>query len=239
MKAFAQCGLAALALLAPPAPGVAVALSSKADAVVAASKRATGGSAWDRLQGCYEEGTHQDGSVAYKTWFSVRRYGLRVESRNDDATRTMGFNGKVSWQAGSGAVNVRADGDPLKEAILTTYISNNGFFFPDRFPADFRYVREASEGDRTFDVLEIAPAGGRPVEAWFDRGTHLLRRIVDSRGTPPVKVEASDYRRVNDLTIAFSFTVTGPDGKVLDRGAVTSLSCGAIDDALFDPPKAG
>jgi hypothetical protein len=238
MKSVVRYGLAILALLACSNPGRTRAPASRADAVVAASKRASGGSAWDRLQGCYEEGTHAGGSITYKTWFSVRRYGMRVESRRGGSTRTMGFNGKASWQTNdTGGVDVRSDADALKEAIVTAYLSNNGFFFPKRFPATFKYVREAAEPGRTFDVLEIAPRGGRPVEFWFDRSTHLLQRVVDNQGTPPVKVEAGDYRRVGNLTVAFSLTVFGPDGNVLDRGAVTSLSCRSVDAASFDPPK--
>ena len=29
-----------------------------------------------------------------------------------------------------------------------------------------------------FDVIEIAPTGGRPLEVWFDVRTHLIQRVV-------------------------------------------------------------
>ncbi|HEX8668916.1 MAG TPA: hypothetical protein VF727_11170 [Allosphingosinicella sp.] len=238
MRIAGPLAYVSLLLLGCEAPGEKQAVPFRAAAVVAASKAATGGSAWDRLDGCYEEGTHADGAIPYKTWFSFRRYGMRVESRRGDATRAMGFNGKASWQAaGEGAAQVGSEPEALQEAIVTAYLTNNGFYFPDRFPARFRHAREAVEGGRIFDVVEIAPEGGRPLQFWFDRSTRLIDRVVDTRGTPPVTVKAGDYRRVGGVTVAFALTVVAPDGKEIDRGRVTSLRCGSVDEALFDPPR--
>ncbi len=58
------------------------------------------------------------------------------------------------------------------------------------------------------------------------------------QGTPPVTVEASDYRTVGGLTAAYRLVVSGPDGKTVDTLALTSFRCGPIDSAIFDPPKA-
>ena len=228
--------LAALALAGCAHP-VATSPQSRADAVLAASKLASGGEVWDAPQGCVETGTHADGAVTYKTWFNLRRYGMRVESERAGSKRVMGFNGAVSWMVDpAGKVLLRNDVDSLKEAINTAYLSNNSFFFPDRFPADFKYLREAAEGGVTFDVVEVTPRGGRPMELWFDRRSHLLARVVDTLGKPPVTVTAGDYRRIDNMAVAFALDVSGPDGKVVDRGRVTSISCGAIDEKLFDPP---
>ncbi len=211
---------------------------SKAAAVVAASKRATGGKAWDAVQGCHEEGTRADGAITYTTRFSLTHYGMRIDSQRGGNTRSMGFDGKSAWQSMGGKTAVSADPDSVKEAILTDYLSINGFFFPDRFPATFRYLREASEAGDRFDVLEITPVGARPLEIWFDRRSHLIRRVVDTRGTPPVTVEASDYRTVGGLTVAYKLITLGPNGEIADTGAVTSFRCGPIDNRIFDPPAA-
>ena len=231
--------VAVIALLASADPGRAQAPPSRAEAVVAASKQATGGSAWDELQGCYEEGTYAGGGIAYRTWFRLTGYGIRVESRSDGVTRTIGFNGNASWRTdGAGGVDVRTDADGLREAITTAYLSSNGFFFPERFRASFGYARQAEHGGRSFDVVEITPAGGRPLDYWFDRDTHFLGRVVDRRGTMPVTVEAGDYRRAGNVAVAFSLDMIGPDGAIANRGVLTALSCGPVDAALFDPPAA-
>ncbi len=210
----------------------------KAKAVIAASKHATGGTAWDKPEGCVERGTHADGAVSYLTRFSLRTYGMRTDDDRGGKVRSMGFDGKVRWQAaGSGPAETSADRASIQEAIVTNYLSINGFFFPDRFPATFRYVRAASEGGRRFDIVEITPKKGRPLQIWFDRQTHLIRRVVDIQAVPAVRVEASDYRLgANGLIVAHRLDVYGPDGSIIDRGVVTSFQCGLIDRAIFAPP---
>lgn len=213
------------------------AATTKAEAVIAAAKLATGGTAWDKPQGCFEEGTHGDGSIVYRTRFSLHGYGMRVDSARGSNNRAMGFNGKARWQtAPDGKVVATSDPASLQEAIVTNYLSANGFFFPDRFPAKVEYLRSAKDGDRQFDVIEITPDGGRALEIWFDRLTHLIQRVVDTHGSPAVRVEASDYRRVNGLTVAYKLDVHGPDGALADRGALTAFRCGDIDSAVFAPP---
>lgn len=236
MKKIGRSVVAIVALAASSAVGAARPAPS-AERVIAAAKLASGGAAWDAARGCAEEGTRADGAVPYRTWFSLRHYGIRIESQRGDSTQAIGFNGTVSWQKkGSGRADVRTDGEAVKEAVVTAYLSNNGFFFPKRFPASFAYVRQAADRDRQFDVIEITPVGGRSLEVWFDRATHLIGRVVDGHGPQAVTVEAEDYRRVGKVTIAFGLRVVGPDGTVLDKGRVTSFRCGAIDEALFDPP---
>lgn len=229
-------------LLCPAAAGIGEARTPlpKAEAIVAAAKRATGGAAWDRPQGCVERGTHADGAVTYLTRFSLRDYGMRTDGERGGTTRSMGFDGKVRWQAiGPGTVEIGADAASVQEAIVTNYLSVNGFFFPDRFPASFDSVRSATEGARRFDVVAITPRGGRPLEIWFDGYTHLIRRVVDTLGSPAIRVEAGDYRRgAGGLMVAYRLEVFGPDGAVMDRGAVASFRCGPIDRAVFAPPTA-
>lgn len=234
---FAYWAFAAAATFAAPA---AAQPPGRAEAIVAAFRGATGGNAWDRLDGCHEQGSH-GGGISYQTWFSVRRYGMRLESRRGDGpTRISAFNGETSWQDdGAGGIAIRRDAETLREAITTAYVSSNGFFFPDRFPAVFRYLREDRNGGRAFDVVEIVPRGGHALDYWFDRETHLLRRVVDRRQpAAPVTVEADDYRRSGEVSVAFNINVLAPDGRVADRGLLTALTCHSSDAALYDPPSA-
>ncbi len=220
--------------------GEARSRTSRAETVIAASKRATGGAAWDRPQGCVERGTHADGAISYLTRFSLRGYGMRTDGDRGGTVRSMGFDGRTRWQsAGPDKVEAGSDAASMQEGIVTNYLSINGFFFPDRFPASFEYVRSATEGARQFDVLAITPRGGRPLEVWFDRRTHLIQRVVDTQGTPAVRVEAGDYRRgAGGLTVAYRLDVFGPDGSVMDRGRVASFRCGQVDPTVFSPPMA-
>jgi hypothetical protein len=228
--------LLALALMLLPAGcASAPAEAPSAAAVLAAAKAASGGAAWDRIEGLTERGSH--GGMAYRTWIDFRRRGMRMESGEGEATRVHGYDGETDWTArGAGPALPSRDPAALRETITTFYFSNNGYFFPDRFPAATRYLREQADGNRRFDAIEVAPQGGRPVELWFDKASHLLARIVDRTGSPPVAISASDYRRVSGVMVAFGATVRTMDGTIVDEGRIDSIEYGPVDPRLFDPP---
>lgn len=116
--------------------------------------------------------------------------------------------------------------------MATAYVSMNGFFFPERFPAKADYLRD----EAGFQVVRLEPQGGRSVELWFDASTHLLARIVDAAGPQPVTVSLSDYRKVGDVLIAFRAVVTGPNGVVLDEGKVSTVEHRPVERSVFAPP---
>lgn len=219
--------LAAMAALAWP--HLAFAAPTAAE-VLAAAKAASGGKAWDALTGSYEKGAH--GPVTYETWLDFRAYGMRMASVTPKGSQEQGFDGAVAWRrAGDGPPQISRDPAALREATITAYVSANGFFFPERFPAQADYLRQ----EAGFDVVRVEPKGGRPVELWFDATTRLLGRIVDPAGPRPVTVSLSDYRKVGDVLIAFRAVVTGPNGDVLDEGTVGAVEHHPVDRSLFAP----
>lgn len=224
--------LAAALVLLPPAVAAAQ-VTPDAARVLAEAKAASGGAAWDRLAGSWERGTH--GPVRYETSLDFRRLAFRFENTVAGQVRVHAFDGAQVWDAAPGEP-VKASRDPaaVREAITTAFVSNNGYFFPERFPA--RATLKPGV-DAAFDVVEIEPAGGRAFELWFDRRTHLPMRLVDRTGAPPVTVEVSDYRRVGDVRVAFRATVKSLDGKVLDNGVVEAVEHRAIPASAFKPPK--
>lgn len=228
--------LAAIALFLALS-GASLAEPPSAAAVIAAAKAASGGAAWDGLAGVTERGAHA--GMPYRTWLSFTGYGMRMENGEGAAARVQGFNGRVAWRAqGGGAAAATQDPAMLREAITTDFVSNNGYFFPDRFPATSRWLREEAEAGHRFDVLEIVPAGGRAAEYWFDQASHLLTRVVDRTGTPAVSVEVSDFRRIGGVLAAFRLVVRTMDGTIVDEGQVEWVAYGPVDPALFDPPQA-
>ncbi|MGA0606449.1 hypothetical protein ACO2Q0_10655 [Phenylobacterium sp. VNQ135] len=160
---------AALSLLAPAAALGQV--SPDAARVLAQARSASGGAAWDRLTGSWERGTH--GPVRYETALDFRRLAFRFENTVAGQVRVHAFDGEQVWDAAPGqAPKVSRDPEAVREAITTAYVSNNGHFFPQRFPS--RAVLRIGV-DPAFDVVEIEPAGGRAFELWFDRKTALPR----------------------------------------------------------------
>jgi hypothetical protein len=233
-----QSKLVTASLIALAAGSSTASPASKAQAVINASKMATGGAAWDKLQAADEVGTRGDGTQPYRTWLNFLAYGMRNESHRGDAVMTQGFNGSSVWRRGpDGKVAMMSDGKARVEAILTAYISNNGYYFPRRFPATFRYVRRADESGRASDVIEITPSKSRPFEIWFDQNNRQVWRIIDRGNGPPITVEASDYRSTGGVLVPYMLTVTGPDGTIIDRATVKSVTFGPVDTSLFDPAK--
>lgn len=205
----------------------------RAVAVVNASKAATGGSAWDGLEGAYETGEHS--GAPYRTWLDFRGYGMRNENRRGASTVTMGYNGVVAWRISGNETTQMTDAAALSEARTTAYISNSGFFLPDRFKASFKYLRRAKDKKLRFDVIEVIPEGGRSFEMWFDRKSHLLTRIIDTAGSQPTTVTASDYRWVDGIRSPFRFVVTDGSGTVVNEGKVLTVSFRPVSRAVFEP----
>ena len=205
----------------------------KAVAVIKASKAATGGAEWDKLEGVYETGEHS--GAPYRTWLDFRGYGMRNENRRGASTVTMGYNGLVAWRISDSETIRMTDAAALSEARTTAYLSNNGFFFPDRFNASLKYLRRAKEKAAQFDVIEAIPDGGRGFEMWFDRKSHLLSRIIDTAGTQRITVTASDYRWIDGIRGPFRFVVTDGSGTVVNEGKVLTVIFRPVSRAVFEP----
>ena len=209
MTKSAKAMLALLTFLGVADVGEARVPASKAEAIIAASKRATGGTAWDKPQGCFEEGTHADGAIVYRTRFSLLDYGMRIDSERGSNTRSMGFNGKARWQAaGSAKVDVRSD--RIRPCVHRHQLSQHQrVLLPRSLPSHDEASSTAREADRRFDVIEITPEGGRSLEIWFDSRTHLIQRVVDDHGTPPVRVEAATTAALVGSQLPTSWTYSG------------------------------
>lgn len=220
-----------LACATPTRPG---ANDSQARAVLAASKAATGGAAWDAMTGVAEEGEHS--GVAYQTRLDFHAYGMRVDSSQEGAPATVGYNGDVAWRSIGGRTMATTDAAIVAERRQSAYISMNGYYFPERFPARFTFLGGEREGHRVYDVIRAEPEGARGIDLWFDAQTHFLARMVDYSGAPPVTVTVSDYRDIGGVQFAFTGVITDASGKVVDTMQVKSMKPTTISRAVFDPP---
>jgi hypothetical protein len=233
MSIFLKLGLAGMMLVASAGPAAAPPQSDpKAAQILEQSKAASGGAAWDRLEGSYEEGVHN--GRPYRTWMDFRAYGRRVEGQAGASRMAMGYDGSIAWRRIGDELKVLNDQAALSEARISAFVSNNSFFFPERFAASTKYVRRARDGAREYDVVETKPEGARAVRLWFDGSTHLLARIEDFAGTPALTVTISDYRPVQGVLVAFKGEVTDASGKVIDRGTVNKVVHGPVSRQMFE-----
>ena len=214
--------------------GWAVEKSPTAEAVLAAAKRASGGNAWDKLPGLQLKG--EGGGARFTMWFDLHDYGQRMELEKDGKPMEQGYNGQSSWTTVAGKTTLEKDPRNLALARNGAYFGSTGYFFPTRFKAAFKYLRLEHEGAASFDVIEVTPEGGIPVELWFDRKTRLLDRYMDRAGPQVIKIAQLDYRWAAGVRIPFRARITDPSGKVLEEGRSDHAASAAIDRKQFDPP---
>lgn len=211
-------------------------------AIVATFRAATGGAAWDNVNGLYRTDTRS--GLTFLTWVDLRRPAMRTESQGSGDRRVEAYNGRDVWWRGGPFDNFNS-GMGVSRALLDQYqartdafIAAQGYFFPDRFPFSARWIREEREGGALFDVVEIAPDGGFVRDYWFDRANGLLARITVPDDPQALRVELGDYRAVGPVRIAHARTVRSSRGYVLDRGRLQRLEFRTIPARTFEPGAA-
>lgn len=216
--------------------GLAAGTADPAQAVLAAAKAATGGTAWDRITGWHERG-HHDGA-SYDTLLDFRRWGYRFATTRDGKTRVNGFNGSVVWNQGpDGKVTTKRDAASLADARQSAYVSTFAFLRPDRFPARFEYLGVQADGAASFDVIRVTPQGVAPMEIWVDRKTHLFTRFIDRSRPRPVTARLSDFRQVGGIRQPFRLEISDGDPAHAQTGVVDSVVLEPVARSMFDPPN--
>jgi hypothetical protein len=232
--------LAALVAAALSAGGVANAQSSPAaQRVLDRARAASGGAGWNLLRGLHEIG--QEGGTRYERWLDPIRYGARTETQTPAGKHVQAYNGAGEWRIlVSGALTGSVDPAVLAQVRSDAFFGAYAYFYPSRFDLLGTHLGVRQKQGRPFEVLRIQPAGGKPRELWFDRGTGLLGLMVDGAGPRPVTVELSDYRRVGPVLIPFRATTYGGDLSRPQERVLERIDFPAADRSMFSlpPPKA-
>lgn len=210
----AVAGLAALAGCATAEPDPA----TQARKLMAQAKIAAGGARLDRATTYYSRGTRvRDGRIngVYEEWGDYRTMAFTNVETFEGVTSTGGFDGKTGWRLGpDGKALIIANPQQLAGTKLSGYLDVQGYFFPDRFPAQFTYagVREA-EG-RRYDVVVVTPAGGNPIDLWLEPRTHLLTRLTGKLGPASIRGDITQYQTIDGLKVMRTAlqTMTAPSG---------------------------
>ena len=212
----AVAGLATLAGCATAEPDPA----TQATKLMAEAKVAAGGARLDKATTYYSSGTLvRDGAIngVYEEWGDYRTMAFTHVETFAGVTSTGGFDGKTGWRLGPGGKVL------LAGTKLSGYLDVQGYFFPDRFPAQFTYagVREA-EG-RHYDVVVVTPAGGNPIDLWLDPRTHLLQRLTGKLGATTVQGDVTQYQTIDGLKVIRTAlqTTTAPSGAHTESQSVS------------------
>ncbi len=232
-----KCRPIAFVVIAVLFSGEAQAADSEsiADKILTEAKSASGGSAWDRIRGWHETGLHN--GARYDTWLNPIRYGMAYRQTRDGKTSWSGFDGVAAWARGpDGVVHIDRDANAVSGARQTAYLSINGFFFRNRFPATAVFVGERMASGRRVDVLNITPKGCKPLEVWFDHETHLMAAAVDRSGTAAIVATGSDYHRVGGLMVPFHISVSDGTPQHHQDARLIGVNFAPADLSTFAPP---
>jgi photosynthetic reaction center cytochrome c subunit len=105
--------------------------------------------------------------------------------------------------------------------------------------ADLRVESAEKIGERKAFVVSCANPGRPPVALHFDEQSGLLVRLVRYVRTPlgliPTRIDFGDYRDVDGVKVAFSWTVAEPDGRTTTE-LKQVLENVPIDQAKFATP---
>jgi hypothetical protein len=73
-------------------------------------------------------------------------------------------------------------------------------------------VGRRPDGASAYDVVTVAPPGGKRFEAWFDATSHLLWRTIETQGFQTVATTFSDYRPEDGVQRPHKIVVDNGDG---------------------------
>lgn len=189
-----------------PASGVSVGVSQPrtAEALLAQSKAAMGGAAWDdvrslRMQGIIEVGG-LTGSIGSLRDLADGRWSGSAEV--GPIKQSSGFDGKATWRMGDNN-ELTLHKPPTASDVTDIYQKAYAWWYPKRWPAKIERVgRETSQGT-VFDVLRITPQGGVSFDMWINARTHFIDRFVEVVQGAATTVLLGDYRDVRGVELAF------------------------------------
>jgi PDZ domain/Aspartyl protease len=227
--------------LAPAAGNAQNAQPPDPQALLAHSKEAAGGAAWDAVRALYVKVRISVGGLSgtAESWEDVSTGRFADWFQLGPVSGAEGFDGTKSWSVDpSGAVTRSDSGDAREGNADEAYRRSLSYWYPDRRQAAITAAGERSEGGRSFQVLTITPRGGRPFDLWIDTATFLFDRTVEKTSLETRTTYFSDYRDVDGLKIAFATRETNGEPKYDQAVTLESVEVNPeIDDARFSPPE--
>ena len=179
-------------------------------------KAATGGADWDRVATLHQVSKITQGGLngTQDEWDDVLTGRYALSSVLGPATQRDGFDGTRVWsQDANGQSRTLSAADDVGAARSTAYRVSLAYWFPDRRPGTATYLRHADDGGRGFDILQMAPNGGRPFQMWVDDQTHLPDRTVEPGATETDTTFFSDYRPTDGLWLPVRTRVSNGDSR--------------------------
>ena len=218
----------------------AVAHAADSKEVLARSKEAAGGSAWDSVSILHYRAKVETGGLSgtIEAWEDVRKGRFVQEYELGPAQGADGFDGKAAWSLDrSGQITIQDGGGAREGGISERYRRTLSWWYPDRVPGRIEPAEERTEEGRAFHVVRIQPEGGRAFELWLDAKTWLADRIVEKTTRDTVTTLFSDYRAVDGVRLPFRQRTTNGETKYDTVVHLESIEVNPrVEEARFAPP---
>ncbi len=201
-------------------------VAPRARTILDEAKQAAGGTAWDALHTRYTKAVLETSGLTgtVEVWEDLLDGRFADAYQLGPASGADGFDGTVVWSQDSSKQVRREEGGEARLAAMNdAYRRVMGYWYPDRWQADIEYAGEKEEGGRSFHVLKITPAEGRPYDLWVDAATHLFDRTVEKASIETRTTYFSDYRAVSGVRVPFHLRSTNGEEKYDQVVAVESI----------------
>ncbi|WMJ70877.1 aspartyl protease family protein [Stenotrophomonas sp. 24(2023)] len=216
-----------------------------ATAVLDRARSASGGPQWDTVKTLQLQGERSAGGLsgAWQLQQDVRGGRYAEASHQGGFDYASGYDGQQVWRLDPGGEVGLLDGPvPRRAAASQAWLAARGYWSAQR-PAHFGPLRRQYLGRHAYHVLPATPAGGDPLELWFEVRSGLLRRVVlPTAGGASIRT-FSDHRRVQGLLLPHRITVDSTDAAGHSDPRLRSevrvqhhAVNGALADSAFAPP---
>ena len=230
-------GMACAATSSPAASG-GDARSPSVEALLAQSKAAMGGAAWDGIRSLDMKGTATMGGLTISTSslqdLSSGQWARSVEG--GPIRQREGFDGKVAWETGNNN-ELSIHKPPTASDVTVTYQKAYGWWYPKRWPAKIAWAGQQQSQGKAFDVLHITPQGGVPFDLWIDAQTHFIARFAGVVDGSTETTSLGDYRDVHGIELPFLQQMTND---TLRRQQLTQFASASVNVPVntqdFAPP---
>lgn len=162
-----------------------------------------------------------------------------------------GFDGTTVWsQDATGLAHPTGGAEDVATALSQAYFVSLGFWFPDRVAAILQgagvapttrsavaleTVKSVTEKDRQFFAVSVI-AGEVPAEIWIDAKTYLIARdVIQASPGRSVRIDFSDYRKVNGAMFPFSLQLQDSQGNSFTTTIVRAEPNVSVDDRFAMP----
>ena len=185
-----------------------------AQGILAKSKQASGGKAWDSIRTTYSKAKIATSGLTGEgeSWQDNLTGKYKETYQLGPTSGADGFDGKQVWsQDSSGQPRPEGAENARQGAANEAYRGVMGYWYPERWDAQIECLGEKEDQGKKFEVLEITPKGGRPFQMWIDPTTYLIDHTVEKQDIETRSNYFSDYRTVNGVKVPFTVLSTNGD----------------------------